>query len=150
MIFDTTDQLQRYVPLMPQLAKVIEILQQPDFPNKPIGRYETDNHDVRFNIDEYKTVIEPKPFEFHKKYADVQIILQGQEIHHTALRSDIAVAKEFDEQRDIAFFNTLPVAEYYLQAGHFCIYFPEEPHRSQLATDEPAYVKKVVFKIHLN
>ena len=58
--------------------------------------------------------------------------------------------KDFDEQRDIAFFDSLPVGEYLLEAGRFCIYFPNEPHRSQLATDEPAFVKNVVFKVRLN
>ena len=150
MIFDTLNHLSDYLPLMPDLSEVIKILQQPDFANKPAGRYETDNPAVRFNIDEYETVQQPKAFEFHKKYADVQIVLQGREIHHTALRDDVLAIKDFDEQRDIAFFDSLPVGEYLLEAGRFCIYFPNEPHRSQLATDEPAFVKKVVFKVRLN
>lgn len=150
MIFDTLNHLSDYLPLMPDLSEVIKILQQPDLANKPAGLYETDNPVVRFNIDEYQTVLEPKQFEFHQQYADVQIVLQGQEIHHTALRDDIAAVKDFDEQRDIAFFDSLPVGEYLLEEGRFCIYFPCEPHRSQLATDEPAFVRKVVFKVRVN
>lgn len=150
MIFDTLNHLSDYLPLMPDLSEVIKILQQPDFANKPAGRYETDNPAVRFNIDEYQTVLEPKQFEFHQQYADVQIVLQGQEIHHTALRDDIAIVQHFDKQRDIAFFDSLPVGEYLLEEGRFCIYFPSEPHRSQLATDEPAFVRKVVFKVRVN
>ena len=80
----------------------------------------------------------------------MQIVLQGQEIHHTALRDDIATVQHFDKQRDIAFFDSLPVGEYLLEEGRFCIYFPNEPHRSQLATDEPAFVRKVVFKVRVN
>lgn len=150
MIYDTIEHLADYLPIMPQLAEVIKILQQPDFMQKPAGRYETNNPAVRFNIDEYQTVLEPKQFEFHQQYADVQIVLQGQEIHHTALRDDVLAVKNFDKERDIAFFDSLPIGEYLLQQGRFCIYFPNEPHRSQLATDEPAAVKKVVFKVRLN
>ncbi|MBO4576283.1 MAG: YhcH/YjgK/YiaL family protein, partial [Neisseriaceae bacterium] len=81
MIYDTLNHLADYLPIMPLLAEVIKILQQTDFMQKPAGRYETNNPTVRFNIDEYQTVLEPKPFEFHQQYADVQIVLQGQEIH---------------------------------------------------------------------
>lgn len=150
MIYDTLEHLVDYLPLMPQLKTVLEIISQPEFVNKAQGRYETDNPNVRFNIDEYQTVLEPKQFEFHKKYADVQIVLQGQELHNTALRDDISCVQNFDEEKDIAFFDTMPIGEYLLEKGRFCIYFPNEPHRSQLAYDEPAFVKKVVFKIRLN
>ena len=150
MIYDTLNHLSDYLPLMPQLSEVMKILQQPDFANKPAGRYETDNPAVRFNIDEYQTVSDPKLFEFHQQYADVQIVLQGREIHHTALRDDVLAVKNFDAERDIAFFDSLPIGEYLLEHGRFCIYFPNEPHRSQLATDEPASVRKVVFKVRLN
>lgn len=147
MIFDTLNHLSDYLPLMPQLATVLEVLNQPDFMNKAAGRYETNNPAVRFNIDEYQTLSQPKDFEFHKKYADVQIMLQGEELHHIARRDDITCVHHFDEEKDIAFFDTLPISEHLLEKGYFCIYFPNEPHRSQLATDEPAWVKKVVFKI---
>ena len=147
MIFDTLDHLPDYLPLMPQLETVLSVLRTPDFIHKPAGRYETDNPAVRFNIDEYTTVVEPKRFEFHQKYADVQIMLQGREIHHTALRDDVLTVKNFDAQKDIAFFDASPVGEYLLEEGRFCIYFPNEPHRSQLAIDESMPVRKVIFKV---
>ncbi|MBR1818662.1 MAG: YhcH/YjgK/YiaL family protein [Neisseriaceae bacterium] len=150
MIYDSLDHLRDYLPLMPQLETVLSLLNQPDFADKMIGRYETNNPAVRFNIDEYETVLSPKDFEFHRKYADVQIVLQGQEIHHIAPRDDIACVQDFDEEKDIAFFDSLPIAEYVLEKGYFCIYFPNEPHRSQLAVDERDQVKKVVFKIRIN
>ena len=148
MIYDTLEHLLDYADFLPALRKVDAIIKQGNLLTAQTGRHTIDDN-LYYNIEEYQTTENPKPFEVHHRYADVQIVLKGEETHQTALRSAAENLPDFDDERDIAFFHSPVAATFYASAQHFLIYLPFEPHRSQMAVEKVQSVRKVVFKIRL-
>ena len=108
-----------------------------------IGRYELSDN-IYINVEEYTTKTENR-FEIHKKYTDIQIILEGKE------RLDYGYSKpaQYNEERDIAFFDTDTVSSVVLDGTNFVMLFPEEAHRPQMAINTPSKVKKAVIKVKM-
>lgn len=92
-----------------------------------------------------------KKFEAHRKYIDLQYLMAGEEIVHVADVSRLVVAEEYDDARDVAFFNDPASYEsIVLRAGLFAVFYPDDAHRPGMMADgSPSTVKKVVVKIPL-
>ena len=131
-------------------AKVIDFLQNLT-PETPTGRYEIADG-VYANVDEY----EPKnyencKFEAHKKYIDIQMVLSGEENLEYRCVDGLKISEEYDEKRDIMFFeNPEEKSDYvHLTPFKFALIYPHEAHKPQIKTVS-SFVKKVVVKIKVN
>lgn len=115
----------------------------------PAGRYEIKDG-IYANIDEYITKNhENCDLEAHKKYADIQLLLSGNERIDFTNIDMLEVKTPYDASRDVMFFN-LPdkVNTLYLKPGNFALFYPEDAHRPQMNSSKVACkVKKVVVKI---
>jgi YhcH/YjgK/YiaL family protein len=147
MLFDTLDNLELYIPVLPKLAKVIEIMDRSLPYDAQPGEYATDDPDVRYIVSAYTTSVAPKQFESHRKETDVQILLEGEELMALSWRDLAANASPYDESSDCVLFDGEPTVVMQAAPGRFAIFFPGDTHISQVAIGEPAAVKKVVFKI---
>ena len=91
--------------------------------------------------------------EYHKKYIDVQIVLEGQEgMAICTLPPHTQVLDDKIAENDIAFIKT-PNEEtmLVLQPNDFIVFLPNEVHKPLCAVDNKiATVRKVVVKIALN
>ena len=136
MIIDKLENAHKY-PQIPldALKKAISGLE--------LGRHELSDS-IYINVEEYTTKTENR-FEIHKKYADIQILLEGKE------RLDYGYSKpaQYNEDRDFAFFDTDVVSSIVLDGTNFVMLFPEEAHRPQMAINSPAKVKKAVIKVKM-
>lgn len=113
-------------------------------------RYEISDK-IYANIEEYRTK-ECGYFEAHQKYADIQLLLTGEEtIEYTSL-DGLEIKDAYNAERDIAFFydGTNPVIKLPLKKGFFALLNPEEAHKPQLISSASCKVKKVVVKIAKN
>ncbi len=90
---------------------------------------------------------EQRHTEYHHQWADIQVLLDGEEI--------ICAGSQFepqttDEERKPDLFITttaeLPVSML-LQPGDFAVFLPGEPHQALCAVAEPLTVRKAVFKV---
>jgi len=116
------------------------------------GRYDLDSEGLFVNIMRYTTKLrEEQKYEAHKKYIDVQYIIEGEEGFYL---KDISKIEEKDlidpykEESDIMFFaNTIEGEYHVLKAGQFLIMDPFCAHMPGVAPGEPAYVRKMVVKI---
>ena len=90
-----------------------------------------------------------KKFEAHRKYIDLQCVIEGEEITHVAHVSALTVAEEYDETKDATFFHDPASHEtIVLRAGFFAAFYPEDAHRPGMtAGSSPSTVRKVVVKI---
>lgn len=85
--------------------------------------------------------------EYHRNWADIQVMLAGCELIRAGVRS---VAQEDDEERKPDLFITRhanPTVDITLQSGDFALFMPGEPHQALCLVDSPATVRKAVFKI---
>lgn len=91
-------------------------------------------------------------FEAHRRYADIQAVLDGQEricIHPT---DQLALETAYDEERDLLFLTTPdePTTDLVMRPGSFAFLLPQDAHMPMVALKAPSSVKKVVVKIALN
>lgn len=113
--------------------------------NTPCGKYDLTD-DVYVNVMTY----EPKPLEeltieTHRKYADIQLILDGKEYMGYAPLENLTPSTEYDAAKDICFWKG-NVALLATKKGDWTLFLPDEPHAPSLSIDGGT-VKKAVFKI---
>ena len=147
MVFDTLDQLEMYIPLLPAIRVVADTMDHDELYDKAPGKYSTRDPKVTYTIYEYMASATDKPFEYHREHSDVMIVLSGQELMSTSWRELKNQSQAFDAKADVGFFQADPVTVLQAAQGRFAIFFPGEPHKSGIAAGEPSLVKKVVFKI---
>lgn len=147
MIFDSLSQLEMYIPLLPEIRLIVDILDHDNLYDMPCGTRTTRDKRVTYTITEGPTTTTDRPFEYHKHHTDVIIILHGQELLSTSWRELQIQAESFDTATDTGFFVAEPLSVLQAAQGRFAIFFPGEPHKSNIAIGEPSIVKKVLFQI---
>ncbi len=110
----------------------------------PCGRYEL-GENLFVNVCEY----EPKPLgdeisETHSIYADIQLILDGDEFIGYSETDLLDPICKYDEEKDIRFWKG-PVALLPMRTGDWVLFLPGEPHAPSLKMNARK-VKKAVFK----
>ena len=86
--------------------------------------------------------------EIHKKYVDVQIVLQGEECfgYSNRLAAEPAALTELDN--DLLFIDEVEQENFVtLQANDFVVFFPDQIHRPLCAVNQPQTVRKAIVKI---
>jgi len=129
------------------LAKALEYLTQTDFKTLAVGRYELDGTKRFALVQEPLTrTLEGALFEAHRKYIDVQYIVDGIEQMGYAPINTLQGATPYDESKEAEMLrgagDTLTV-----RPGMFVVFFPEDAHMPCLAVGQPAKVKRVVVKV---
>lgn len=117
----------------------------------PAGHYEI-SENIYANVDVYETKpINKCKFEAHKRYIDIQMLLDGKEQLDCTSADGLKISEAYDENKDIMFFETqkeLPEASYTLIPKRFVLIYSHEAHRPQMALNSISEtVKKVVVKI---
>ncbi len=145
MIFGKIEDLHLYKGLSENMKKGIEFLLNFDT-TQPTGRYEVDGSNVYALITsgETKPVEEPV-FEAHRKYIDLQYILEGEEDTGYAAVSDCTVTVPYDESGDYLMVKG-EGSEVRVAAGEFYIAFPCDGHRP-MCSKNPGKIRKVIVKI---
>jgi biofilm protein TabA len=99
-------------------------------------------------------VYETKPrvegfFESHRKYIDVQVIVEGEELMEVVDVSAIAVNQAYREERDlITYQDATKASQLRLIAGQAAIFFPADVHMPTLRLGAAAVlVRKTVVKV---
>ena len=97
----------------------------------------------------YKTQGPAGPkFETHKKYIDIQLMVEGSEFMEIGTLVEFEVSEAYSPERDVMFYHPRnPVSSVLLKPTTIAIYFPEDVHRGGLWVGSEGQVRKVVVKI---
>ena len=89
------------------------------------------------------------PFEAHRRYIDVQVMVAGEELMEAAAAGPLGVLQAYDEEKDVILFaDPAAPSRLRLRAGDVAIFWPEDAHRPALAPGGvPALVRKTVVKV---
>lgn len=113
--------------------------------NTPCGRYDL-AEGVYVNVMTYEPKATDCPIcETHNNYADIQLILDGQEYMGYAPLDMLTQDSEYIVERDIQFWKG-KVALLPVRKGEWVLFLPHEPHAPSISIDGKT-VKKAVFKI---
>ncbi len=145
MISDKLENITKYNIVSEKVSDFLKSLT----PDSAVGHYLIDENTYA-NIDVYETKdISLCKFEAHKKYIDIQMLLQGEEKLDYTFVDGLSISEEYDKQRDVMFFaapKSFDIVS--LQPFKFVLLYPYEAHRPQMnIKNTSAKVKKVVVKI---
>ena len=128
---------------------IADFIKKHDLKTLSVGSYPL-NEGNKVNVSQYVTKENDCVCEAHKRYADVQVIIDGVELLKLATEEDCEVTKPYDETKDLLMLKGDGKDEVVLKGGSetdCVIFYPEEIHQPGLCVDTPALVKKAVFKI---
>lgn len=148
MIVTTIDKITQYAEI-PFAQDIVDFMNEFKKSDMQPGRYDIHGDDLFAAVSRYDT--EPnvdRQFENHKKYIDLQIVLDGkEEIHWADTDSLTQVSEEFSKGGDIAFYTGASMG-YVLLGGDQCaVFFEEDAHMPNVLHEKSENVLKVVFKI---
>ena len=147
MIVDRITNAHPLYRLQPSLQRAIDYLRSDAAVQAAIGRHEIDGNRMFALVQEYTTRDAVDcAWEAHRKYIDVQFVAAGAERMGYAAMGEVAVAAEYDPERDFALFapGTDAVT---IHAGMFAIFGPGDVHSPCQAVGTPAFVRKIVVKV---
>jgi len=149
MISDKLERLGLYAPVSTRFPAAIKFLQ--NHPAAlPDGRHDILGDDCFALVQGYTTKsMAEAAFEAHRIYADIQVILSGEEtLLWTPLEDVGAVTEPYVAEKDIAFYASPKRSTgLHLRAGEFAVFFPTDAHAPGLQTSGPVAVRKVVIKV---
>lgn len=151
MIYDTFENMDLYFKETDKLYKALSFAVNFD-QLQPDGRYDIDGDNIYALVMTYDTKdIEELKFEAHKKYIDVQLLLEGEEFIDVSLNNALEVATQYSEQNDV---TMLIPPEYFtsllLTPGNFAVLYPHDIHQPGRQTEDNTQVRKMVIKVGMD
>jgi len=150
MIIDTLSNAEKYFCIHPLFAKAFEHLKSLNTKTLETGKYEIDGDQLRAIISQKKgmTVAESTAkFECHDQHIDIQLCINGKEQIGWKPRSACTQQRgEYNEEKDVVFFNDAPDMFFQLTNNQFAIFFPGDVHAPMIGENE---IKKLVVKVKI-
>ncbi len=131
--------------------KAFAFLKTNDLKSLEVKRHDIDGENLYAIVSEYITKnVEDAKFESHRKYADIQLVIDGKEQMSVAdLSKKAEVLTPYDEAKDLEFMTVNECSDYIATHDKFFLFFPSDLHRPGVKVGENAQVKKIVVKVKL-
>jgi YhcH/YjgK/YiaL family protein len=128
--------------------QAFQFLSGADLKNMPLGKQELEGKHLFASIDEYTTKDkENTRYESHKKYIDIQYIIQGEEMMGVSKLDKLKVTEPYNPETDLAFYSYEGGNYVTATPDNFVVFFPEDGHRPMMEASVNSKVKKIVVKI---
>ncbi len=149
MIVDQLIHCDIYKNLSPNFNKAFEFLKQENIHQLENGKHIIEGDEIYVMVSEYTTkLLSEARWEAHKKYADIQLLLSGEELIGYAPAMDGKIIQEYNPEKDIMFLDVS--GEYIkLTPGRFAVFFPHDAHQPGITVNSRQQVKKIVIKVRI-
>lgn len=145
MIVDAIKNIMFYEKMAPNLAAGVAKMNELG-PDAEVGRYEFEGGYLLVQVGETKPM-EEGTFEAHRKYIDVQILLEGSEEMAWAPTDELTTAIEYNPEKDAERLDGPKEHTMKISAGMFYIAYPADGHKPISHTTEKQSYKKIVMKL---
>lgn len=144
MIFDTIENLGKYLAYDKRFAHIEEFLARNNVATLPIGNHQLDDG-ITANVSDYAPG-EGGKFEAHRNFSDLQYVVSGNEKIEVIPIADARESTGYTP--DIEFFASQASASTVLimNTGTFAVFAPQDAHRPCIKHLSNT-IKKIVFKI---
>ena len=149
MILDKIENSSKYFSLGKRFEMGFRYLLDTNLSELAEGRYDIKGDEVFVLLSSYetKTPAEKLP-ESHRKYADIQFIVSGNENIGYAHLENQKIKIDYNETKDIIFYDE--VSFYFkLPQGKFAVFLPDDIHMPGIIDGEVGMIKKAVVKVRL-
>ena len=150
MIYDKVENMSLYFDKLPGFEKIEKAYNE--FLQNPIkeGRIDIDGDNLWCNVASYTVNPDnPLKYEAHREYADVQVMVDGEEVFGWANTKECNVTEDFEEGCDIAFMDAPNGQFFQLRKGYFAVFFPEDAHAPCRKSKNSDFAHKLVYKVKL-
>lgn len=144
MIIDKLDNICMYSGLLNNLENGLQAVEALGAPET--GRYEFDGGFFMVQKGSTKPM-EEGTFEAHRKYVDIQIILEGSEEVAWQDITDLTTAIEYNPEKDAERLNGSFEHVMKITEGMFYIAFPHDGHKAVSHTKDQQTFTKIVMKL---
>lgn len=150
MIYDTKDHLLQYKGISRNLDTAIDYLLQNDISGLTPGKYPINGDAVFLMIQDVKPLLrESAKWESHRKYVDIQYLIQGKESIGFQKTDSLKAKKAYSETNDIAFYEDNGNGFFVdLKKESFVVCFPTDAHMPLVGNANTA-IKKAVIKVEV-
>ena len=148
MIYDAIKNYKNY-EAPTRLYRALKFLADTDWRQVAFGRYELDGDNIFYLVQDYTPKGQEAKAEAHRRYIDIQAMIEGSEIIGIAPLEGEKTEIEANPEKD-AWFYTCQTQNLTLYAGSFMIFFPNDIHRPGLYEGVPEKCRKVVMKIKID
>ena len=148
MIYDNYSNKEKYYAMHDGFKLGFDFIEKAISENLAIGKYEIDGKRVWASVQEYLSKDEAKA-EAHRKYIDIQYIVCGREQMKCACIDTCQTKVEYNEEKDVEFFEPASSVTMVCEKGDFAIFYPNDVHTPSLKITENEQVKKIVVKVQL-
>jgi len=149
MIIDSLPVAEKYFGLHPNFKAAFEYLTTQNLEALEIGTYQIAEGVKAIVSDKEGVTAETstQKFECHNKNIDIQLCIRGNETIGWKPRADCKSSKaEYNEEKDVTFFNDAPDMYFGLKGGQFAIFYPEDVHAPMIGE---GLIKKLVVKVKI-
>lgn len=145
MILDTLENAAKYAGLNQGIPEAFDFLNQPGLADLADGTYEISGDRV-FAIVQHNQgrKVSEGQLEGHRKHLDIQFVISGNESMGWHPRAGLPHAMEYDDSRDLEFFEGKPQSIVRVPPNSFTIFLPNDAHLP-LIGEGP--IHKVVVKV---
>ena len=149
MIIDTLENAEKYTSVHPLFAKAFEYLKTIDLQNAEAGKFDI-SEGLKAAIIEKTGMTQEESiskFECHNQYIDIQVCISGNEKMGWKPRNKCTSQKgEYNQEKDVLFYNDAPDMYFQLTNNQFAIFFPEDVHAPMISNE---VIKKLIVKVKI-
>ena len=149
MIIDTIQNAHKYFSVHPLLEQAFGYINQTDLANAADGKFDVSEglKAIFSNAPGKAKEVSLQKFECHNKNIDIQLCIKGTETIGWKPREKCSLPNgEYNDEKDVLFFNDTPDMYFQLTNGQFVIFFPEDVHAPMIGD---ADIKKLVMKVKI-
>ena len=134
-----------------KIKYVIDYIFKLDFSSLQIEKRYQVNDDFYYFVTEYETKDRSECLlESHRKYVDIQYIIEGSEMLETADTSNLILKNEYSDSDDIMFWYPInDMAKMILREGSVIVFYPNNAHMGCISFNGINNVKKLVCKLKI-
>jgi YhcH/YjgK/YiaL family protein len=130
--------------------KAFDFMKKMNPDNLAVGRIDIAGDDLYAMVSEYTSKNEEDAkFEGHRKYADIQYVLSGEEKIGVVPLKNAQVSVPYDETKDVAFFTVTSKVYRPANPKVFFVFLPDDIHAPGVKAVQNTKVKKLVLKVRL-
>jgi len=149
MIIDKVADFGRYQKIAPAVWKKVGAFMSECTAATADGRYELVEGKVFALVQSYETrALADGKMEDHQKFADIQVVVAGEEFMHTQNKASSEVTVAYNPEKDAAFYryDAAGATALRMPQGWFAVFYPGECHMPCINENKQT-VKKIVFKV---
>lgn len=148
MITDSISNIEKYRGIHKNLDTAVDFLKTCNLGSLADGKTVVDGDCVFINVMEADLrEADGAAYEYHKRYADLQIDIAGSEYWEYA--QDGEAQGDFDAGVDCGFASGTASCTGILGNGRFALFLPDEYHKPSCISDTCTHVRKAVVKIEM-